>query len=234
MNNSVKKFIWFFYIFSIYIFFIGCSTDEEDKVVFPNDLQNTIWLQDNGPSYNKLRFYTNIVEVWDSPNYNGARFQLYRIERNGNYIVDGLDTKDIDVLLFREYSIVGDELFIDENYMWSGIAPKGKYVRSNNLDGDTTPPGEISNLNHEYRPWNNNPSMHSHYFTWTNPNDNDLYEIEIIQIFKDGTTEVGYRYANENPIVSFTCVPNEYSIVFKTVDKKNNKSNGITFILQDQ
>jgi len=130
---------------------------------------------------------------------------------------------------FSNYNYRIDVAVIDN----SSIKILGNIYNKTQSSSDNTAPSEISNLTHTYQPWSNNPSNHDHYFTWTNPIDNDLYEIEIIQIFKNGTSEVGWRYANENPIVSITCNPNEDKIIFKTVNNKMNKSNGVTFILID-
>jgi hypothetical protein len=210
--------------------------EQEDVIYFPKDLQNTVWIKNIGSlSYDKLRFYTNIVEVWDrAGNYNGDRYKLYKIERNGNFTVDGLDKNDNDRLLFREYTIIGDELNVDLNYGWSGLAPRGTYKRITNL----TPPAEISNLKHIYQTRDfdiNNPATHEHYFTWTNPTDDDLKHILIIPYFNDGTFSTYYTIDKYlNPSVSIPCYQNEDKVIFRTVDMSMNASIGITFFLIDQ
>jgi len=230
-----QSFILIFNIIIICTFIISCQTEEE-AIYFPKDLQNTIWIKNVGSlRYDKLRFYTNIVEVWDSAgNYNGDRYKLYKIERNGNFTVDGLDKNDNDRLLFREYSIIGDKLNIDLNYGWSGLAPMGTYKRIT----DVTPPAEISNLTHMYRIKEfdlNDPSTHEHYFTWTNPTDSDLKHIEIIPYFKNGTFDTYYTIdKNLNPSVSIPCNQNEDKVIFKAVDMSMNASKGVTFIFIDQ
>lgn len=219
------------------MFFFSCPTETtEDTLSFPADLQNTVWIKNIGSlRYDKLRFYTNIVEVWDhAGNYNGDRYELYKIERNGNFTVDGLDKNDNDRLLFRKYSIIGDELNIDINYGWSGLAPKGTYKRIT----DVTPPSDIGSLTHIYRTRDfdlNNPSTHEHYFIWTNPIDDDLNYIEIIPYFKDGTFSTYYTIDKDlNPSVSIPCYQNEDKVVFKAVDISMNSSNGVTFVFIDQ
>ena len=95
------------------------------------------------------------------------------------------------------------------------------------VNKDTTPPGEITGLNHVFGPTSGVVT-----FNWINPTDSD-FKLVRLRIYTSPGNVLTQTFDINSPGVSITLtgIPGTWNFVFKTVDTSNNESAGVSQIL---